>query len=210
MKIFLFGVTALFLMASCSGNGASEKAKEDSLRIADSIAQVEAAKAEQARLDSIRQDSIAKAELEAFNINLFVSPFKEEGFKGKGMELKTDKQISKALTNLGFSENTSVRNRTEEVCGEYQTWKSTKYTFSKVIDNEPFMVEYEDQVEIIFPSSEFKDKFMESVTKAGYKKSTNYTDINGTYYQGPSECYYRGTDIIVQGNKVFITLRSEC
>lgn len=67
MKRILFGISALFLMASCSGNGASEKVREDSARIADSIAQVEAAKAavEQARLDSIRQDSIAKAEVAA-------------------------------------------------------------------------------------------------------------------------------------------------
>ena len=58
MKKLLFGATALLLMASCSGNGTNEKAKEDSARIADSIAQVENAKAaaEQARLDSIRQD----------------------------------------------------------------------------------------------------------------------------------------------------------
>lgn len=67
MKKLLFGISALLSLASCSGNGASEKAREDSTRIADSIAQVEAAKAavEQARLDSIRQDSIAKAEVAA-------------------------------------------------------------------------------------------------------------------------------------------------
>lgn len=68
MKKLLFGIAAIMLMASCSGNGASEKAKEDSTRIADSIAQVEAeqAAAEQARLDSLRADSIKKAEADAF------------------------------------------------------------------------------------------------------------------------------------------------
>ena len=64
MKKLFFGGVALLLMASCAGRGSSEKAREDSVRIADSIAQVETATAaaEQARQDSIRQDSIAKAE----------------------------------------------------------------------------------------------------------------------------------------------------
>lgn len=67
MKKFLFGAAALILIASCSGNDASEKVREDSTRIADSIAQVETTRqaeiaAEQARQDSIRQDSIAKVE----------------------------------------------------------------------------------------------------------------------------------------------------
>ena len=67
MKKILFGAAALFLMTNCSGNGTTEKTSEDSIRIADSIAQVEAAQAaaEQARQDSIRQDSIAKAEVAA-------------------------------------------------------------------------------------------------------------------------------------------------
>lgn len=59
MKKLLLGAAALFLMASCSGSGSTKNTNEESTRIADSIAQVEA---EQARLDSIRQDSIAKAE----------------------------------------------------------------------------------------------------------------------------------------------------
>lgn len=64
MKKLLLGGTVLLLMASCSGNGTSEKAQENAAHLADSIAQVEAAKAaaEQARQDSIRQDSLAKAE----------------------------------------------------------------------------------------------------------------------------------------------------
>lgn len=62
MKKLLFGAAALLLMASCSGNGTAEKAKDDSASVADSIAKVEAAKgaAKQARLDSLRQDSIQK------------------------------------------------------------------------------------------------------------------------------------------------------
>lgn len=71
MKKILFlsvSLVSLFLLAACGGNKA-EQARQDSIRVADSLAAVEAARqaAEQARLDSIRQDSIrqdsiAKAE----------------------------------------------------------------------------------------------------------------------------------------------------
>ena len=208
IKKVLFGAVALILMASCSGNG-NKQLKAPQTLASDSVTQAESA-AEQARRDSIRQDSIRNAEFEAFNINLFVSPFREEGFKGKGMEIKSDKQISKALTNLGFSENKSVRTRYEEICGNDETWKSTKYTYSKAIGDKTIIVESEDEVEIIFPDSELKDKFMKSAIKAGYKKVKNDTDRDGIFYEGPSDCYYRGSDIIVQGNKVFITVRWEC
>ena len=77
MKNLLFGATAFLLMASCSGKGAFEKQDEDSTRIADSIAQVEATQvaAEQARQDSIRQDSINSIEIDkqysnALSLNL--------------------------------------------------------------------------------------------------------------------------------------------
>ena len=99
MKKLLFGVTALLLMTSCSGNGTTEKASDDSARIADSIAQVENAKAaaEQARLDSIRQDSIRqdsikKAEADAF-YNKLPDPKK----------IVWDVNAGKYLKKLGFS-----------------------------------------------------------------------------------------------------------
>ena len=65
MRKLLFGAVALLLMASCAGNGGSEKAGTDSNQTTDSPVQTEVAaqaEAEQARQDSIRQDSIAKAE----------------------------------------------------------------------------------------------------------------------------------------------------
>lgn len=82
MKKLLFGAVALFLMTGCSGNGTSEKTRKYSLRIADSIEQVEASRqaeeavqeaAERARQDSIRrnsvrQDSIAKAQSPQANL----------------------------------------------------------------------------------------------------------------------------------------------
>ena len=211
MKKLLFGAAALFLMASCSSNG-NKQMEIPQTPESDSITQVDTTpqQEEPARRDSIPRDTIKKAELEAFNINLFVSPFKEEGFNGKGLELKSDKQLSKALANLGFSENKSVRTRTEEICGSWETWKSTKYTYSKTIGDKTIIVENEDELEIIFPNSELKEKFMKSAIKAGYKKDNNYSDREGTFYKGPSDCYYRGSDIMVQGNNVLITVRTEC
>ena len=105
MKKLFFGAVMMLLMASCAEKGSSEKAREDSARIADSIVQAETAKAaaEQARLDSLRTDSIKHEEEKLFynslpNIKtLAVSDNKKEtkylhslGFKGafkeKGME----------------------------------------------------------------------------------------------------------------------------
>lgn len=62
--ISLGSLALLLLSMSCSDGGRAQREREDSIRIADSIAQVEAAQAaaEQARLDSIRQDSIAQEE----------------------------------------------------------------------------------------------------------------------------------------------------
>lgn len=205
MRKLLFGALAIFLIAGCSGKVDTEKARQDSIRMADSIARVEAA--EQARLDSIRQDSIKNAELEAFNINLFVTPFKDEQF-GVGLMINSDNQISKALTNLGFKESKTVTTKYEEICGEYTSWKSTKYTFNKTIGDETIVINSEDTIEIIFPNAEYKDKFMKSAIAAGYKKSGTYD--GSIEYRGPSECYYNGSDISVQGNTVTITYRSEC
>ena len=84
MKKLLFGAAALFLIASCGGNGTSEKVREDSSHIADSIAQVEAAKAaaEQARLDSLSQDSIKKIEKAIASIPTFYE-FEKNSYRGK-------------------------------------------------------------------------------------------------------------------------------
>lgn len=67
MKKLLFGAVALFLIASCAGNGTSEKASEDSADMTtDSLAQVESTNAadEKADLEAKRQEA-AKKEKEA-------------------------------------------------------------------------------------------------------------------------------------------------
>lgn len=99
MKKLLFGAATLLLISSCSGNSIKEKAKEDSIRIADSIAQVDASKAaaEQARLDSIRQDSIQK-EADFAEIQSVVKNFYQSSVIG--CNNKTSKShLSKYLTD---------------------------------------------------------------------------------------------------------------
>lgn len=97
MKKILFGAVAVLLVVSCSGNGNSERSREDSASMADSIAQVEDAKAaaEQARLDSIHQDSLRAdsiANAEAFYKKL-PDPKK----------IVWDANAGKYLKKLGFS-----------------------------------------------------------------------------------------------------------
>ena len=101
MKKVVSGAAALLLLASCSGNGASEKAKEDSIRIADSIAQVEAAQAaaEQARLESMRQDSIRQDSIERAEFPEVVRKL-WKGVPDHGINSLTKSSLSKDFYNL--------------------------------------------------------------------------------------------------------------
>ena len=95
MKKLIFGAVALFLMASCTGGSRTEKTSEDSIRTADSIAQVQAA-AEQAHLDSLRRDSIMQETIaQQFKNAITLTP----GKKSKQMLFEhTDKIIDWPLT----------------------------------------------------------------------------------------------------------------
>ena len=99
MKKFSFislGALVISLLLSCSGGGTSEKAKEDSIRIADSIAQAEA---EQARLESMRQDSITQASIEqAKFLDLVRRLWK--GIPDHGINSLTKSSLSKNFYNL--------------------------------------------------------------------------------------------------------------
>lgn len=98
-SLFLFVVSVIFI--SCAGNN-SEKLREDSIRIADSIAAVEAAQeeaaraAEQARLDSIRQDSIEQeakfnlAQMSFINNNNWLKTLPKFGFELKNKKTTED------------------------------------------------------------------------------------------------------------------------
>ena len=111
-KIFIGAVAiCMMLMVSCSGSNAVEKGRDDSARIADSISQVEAAKAaaEQARLDSIRQDSIRRdsiskhkkimSSVPSFN-TLYSSDKKADLLKSMGYDVKSTIEVSDVLGPL--------------------------------------------------------------------------------------------------------------
>ena len=92
MKKLLFGAAALFLMAGCARFGNSKKAAEDSARIADSIARVEAA--EQARQDSLQK---AQEESEFAEIQSMVKKFYESAVLR--CNNKSNSYLSNYLTN---------------------------------------------------------------------------------------------------------------
>lgn len=116
MKKLLLGVTAILLMASCSRKDTTEKANDDSIRIADSITQVEAIQAavEQARLDSIRQDSIQKetekaefAEIQSLVKNFYqtsVIGCNKKNSKSHLSKYLTDKLISQLIRENEFDD----------------------------------------------------------------------------------------------------------
>ena len=212
MKKLLLASAALFLIVTASCDfGRKERERQDSIRIADSIHHAELARLDSIRQDSIRQDSIQRAELdEALRIMTFVKWFNEGGDWGKGLELRSDSQITASLVNLGFEVNKNTRTRREEICGEYTTWQSKIYRYTKTIGDETVEIKYEDNLEITFPNEEMRRNFVTSAMGVGYHKEQGYSEIHGTFYAGPSDCYYRGSDMIVQGNKVFITPRFEC
>ena len=167
MKKVLVGETALLLMASCVGNDSSEKAKEDSTRIADSIAQVDAARqaeeaaqaaAERVRLDSIRQDSIAKEEEMRINTNVFwtVGDVKTSDRNLKKYGFKKIKEIKTPIDpEMDFYEETTIYRRTfngrkvdyESSCGGCCVETMTFY----------------DKADL--------DAFIEELEKSGYKNN---------------------------------------
>ena len=97
-------ITAGIWVASCTNGGSggnAEKLREDSIRIADSIAEEEAAKAqalqaaEQVRLDSLRQDSIEEREKVLANIPSMVEIIKNGDpaplFRKRGFKVKIER-----------------------------------------------------------------------------------------------------------------------
>ena len=121
MKKLLFGLAALFLLTSCVGKRNSEKTREDSARVADSIAQVEAAKAvvEQARQDSILLYQIN----EEYQKGLILTTGNIKGVNAEGTynEL-TMKFIVENNTNITWDANDY--NITFKVKEEYQIEES--------------------------------------------------------------------------------------
>lgn len=171
MKKILFGVATMLLFASCSGNGSSEKAKEDSARIADSIAKVEAAKeaSEQARLDSLRQDSITQ------EINMRLKP---EVFR----DFFNEKKMKKDLSALGFKLLKEEYDHEEEWDGYWAKYKRT-------MNGRTIEIEYgfdtSNSGSIKFSDKNDAEQFKKDLLNSGFKKDEygyyNHKNLNANY-----------------------------
>lgn len=208
MKKFLFLFSAVILISifitSCMGKN-TEKEREDSIRQADSIATAEAAQAaEAARIDSLRQDSIAKEE-EANRLSIL--DFCKWDSSDKVMVAKPEKEVIATLKKLGF-DCIKTWKESVEYCGieETETW----YTYERENYGYNISVSLKDNVEITFPNKDLLNSFIDTALANRYKKAPKeYSEFYT--YQGPNpECYWSGSDIKVEGNKVIITYRMEC
>ena len=113
MKKILFGAVVVLLMVNCSGKGASENAREESARLADSIALVEAAAA-----DSVRQDSIAKVEAAA-KYDKIVNEYLEETTKLENLAKKL-----KNGKNINFKTSDNIMTRCVKLDGQIKKVKN--------------------------------------------------------------------------------------
>lgn len=197
MKKILFGAAALFFIVSCSGNGASEKSNEDSLRVADSIAQAEAAQAaaEEARLDSIRQDSINNASA-GLTFQMFCKPEKVEGISLQSF--LTLKQIKANLEEIGFSETGRQKKKEKDYdwTPEDPTYfTKTITTFSKSLGENTTTVQlggadgYISEVKIDFPKDNDVLEFKATV-------KGKLSDDRIPYWA--TEIRYSGTEVTIE------------
>lgn len=187
MNKFLFGIVVLLVIASCSGNGVSEKKNDDFSAKADSIAAAtQAAEAEaearQARIDSIRLDSISRVEKikEHFGPRLFLDIY-EDGSSDSFKEniprtLKKDgfkfvsKEYVKDLICVGCGDPDG-----EELIPGYKIKYENKeigviveWTFD-LTDKESVINEY-NGVTIDFKNPEMEKQFLSKVLAVGFKK----------------------------------------
>ena len=182
-------ITAGIWVASCTNGGSggnSEKLREDSIRIADSIAEEETARAEalqaaeQARLDSLRQDSIERVQkdIQAFTPSLFVTK------SGGSWDFKSN--ITSALKKIGFtlSQKKLVKNLIYTSEGEsYEGYKVTyinnvigvtvSWGFPAVE-----MAKESDiytNIDIVFTNPELENMFITKIKQMGLKKVDSNT-----------------------------------
>ena len=188
-------ITSGIWVASCTNGGSggnAEKLREDSIRIADSIAEEETARtealqaAEQARLDSIRRDSIERVQkyIQAFTPSLFIT--KSEGW----WRLKDN--IPSSLKKIGFtlSQKKLVKDLIEYSDGE--TVDGFKVTY---VNNEIGVTvswgfhigEWSKEsnivtdIEFAFTNPELENMFVTKIKQMGLKKedSNSYWSPDG-------------------------------
>ena len=200
MKRNILFIAGLFVLvssiASCAGRNA-EKEREDSIRIADSIAAAEAAQAEaeQARLDSIRQDSINNATA-GLTFQMFCYPEKVEGVTLQSF--LTLKQIKSKLEEIGFTQTGSQQKKEKEydwTPDNPSYYTKTITTFSKTIGENTTTVTlggadgYVFDAKIEFPKSKDVEEFKSTVK--GKLKDSNV-------YWHAIEISYKGNTVVIE------------
>ena len=178
MKKLLLGALALFLMASCSGNGSSEKEREDSIPKVDSLAQMEAtrqteetaqAAAELARIDSLRQDSINQEIKMRLKPTLFNDFFNE-------------KRMKKNLRAIGFK-------LVDEEFEKYEEFDSYWAKYKRTLNGRTIEVEFgydtSNGGSIKFSDKNDFAQFKTDLLNSGFKKDEfgqyNHRNLNSSY-----------------------------
>ena len=165
-----FGILILlFITMGCSEGRKVNNELEDSERIADSIAQIEAVRAaeaaEQARLDSIRQDSIENTKTPTFQT--FCYPYNVDGIVTLQDFYKAS-HIEKSLKNLGFKLEDTKKETRETYDGE-DVYTVILKSFIKTMGDKTITVTFDNDdnhvtfVEILFPNLEQVEKFKSTV-----------------------------------------------
>lgn len=142
---------------------------------------------------------------ESITIDLFVTPEYDDQW-GNMLVFRDMSQIVKDLSKMGFTTTKTTKTIKEEICGGIERYKADFYNSTRTDKEGKIIINMDGRAEpyIIFPSSAAKDKFIEGAKAAGF-----HYEGDG-FYQGPSDCYYNGTDLQVEGNKVSFIIRWEC
>lgn len=187
MKNFILAAIGLFLtigiFASCSGKN-TEKEREDSIRIADSITAEEAAQAaEQARLDSIKFEEQRLKPSALFGI----SPVNKKDYY-----LLDKKQMFSNLNSSGFTKG-KTKDTAPSYASEWQYSSSkTDFTNDSPEDSDNVTViiynidkggvcEDETYVRIKFKDEKNKEAFIEDLLKMNGQTNTDLSDIKNGY-----------------------------
>lgn len=188
MKKFTFGLGIVLLVAGCSrnentGKGNSEEAVQDSIKTADSIAQVEIAKAaeaaaEQIRLDSLRQDSINTEERMRLRIKMFYD------------------NPEKALKSVGFK-------KVYDKCDDDGEVECCVIKYERILNGRKitYTIQLDTSTDcyLSFSDPQDQEKFMEDAKSNGYKKGEY-----GYYWKEKNNYYYPYIDI--EGRKVHVNV----
>lgn len=122
------------------------------------------------------------------------------------MDIKSVSDINSALLSLGFNVAGTKTIYEQGDCGdeEYYPVEVTTYERDKYGYYVNVVITGGYTINITFGSTAAKDAFLQSAINQGYMPSENGV------YKGPGDCYWQGSDLDVEGNRIIITERMEC